>query len=225
MGKIESVKIGVTNCFLINVRSGYLLVDTGEPGKVRIFWNYIERKKIMPEEIKFIILTHAHYDHAGNCWEIREKTGAQLIVHREEILALKMGKTEIPKSMNMWGELYARLILISGFDYKPVEPDIVIDGDVDLNKYSIDGELVHTPGHTAGSISLILASGEAFVGDLIMSVRPFTDGMPLFAENKEQVLKSWRKLLEKGVRRIYPSHGKPLSADFLRRLLKKYTGS
>jgi glyoxylase-like metal-dependent hydrolase (beta-lactamase superfamily II) len=63
-----------------------------------------------------------------------------------------------------------------------------------------------------GSVSVLLDSGEAFVGDLAMIKLPlrFGPGLPTVAEDIEKVKESWRRLLELGVTTVYPAHWKTL---------------
>ncbi len=206
----------------MNSSEGYILIDTGEPGRAGIFWDYLREQEIDPIEIKLIILTHAHYDHAGNCKEIKDRTGAKVLIHRDEVRTLQTGMTEVPRSTNVWGSIYARIMGVSSPNFEPLSPDIVVEGDCDLMDCSLSGKILHTPGHTRGSISVLLDSGEAFVGDLLMPVHPFSDGMPLFAEDTKKVVESWQKLLAGGAERIYPSHGKTITAEYLNKLVLKY---
>ena len=80
---------------------------------------------------------------------------------------------------------------------------------------------LYTPGHTLGSMSLLLDSGEAFVGDLAMSGFPkmIGKGMPVFAEDVVAVKESWRLLLSRGARLIYPAHGNPFESRVLKKQL------
>ena len=84
-----------------------------------------------------------------------------------------------------------------------------------LSAYGIPGRVISTPGHTEGSVSVLLESGEAFVGDLAMNKVPlrFTPGLPIFAEDIHRVKASWKKLMKMGAETIYPGHGKPFT-DF-----------
>jgi glyoxylase-like metal-dependent hydrolase (beta-lactamase superfamily II) len=79
-----------------------------------------------------------------------------------------------------------------------------------------------TPGHSPGSVSVLLESGEAFVGDLAMNRFPLrlTPGFPIFADDPEQVVQSWRRLLQRDIRTIFPAHGKPFPADVMRAALE-----
>jgi glyoxylase-like metal-dependent hydrolase (beta-lactamase superfamily II) len=70
-------------------------------------------------------------------------------------------------------------------------------------------------------MSLLLDTGEAFVGDLAMNGFPmrFGYGMPVFADDTDIVKESWRLLLDNGAKWIYSAHGKPFQAEKLRKLL------
>ena len=95
------------------------------------------------------------------------------------------------------------------------------DEEYPLESYGIHGKVIYTPGHSSGSISLLLDTGDAFVGDLAMNVFPtrIGPGMPIFAENVNALKESWRLLLSSGAKQIYPAHGKPFNADVLEKLL------
>jgi glyoxylase-like metal-dependent hydrolase (beta-lactamase superfamily II) len=90
-----------------------------------------------------------------------------------------------------------------------------------LTGFGIPGKVVYTPGHTAGSISVILDSGDAFIGCLAQNKLPLrlSPGLPVLADNIEKVKESWRSILDLGVKTVYPGHGKPFSADIIRKAL------
>ena len=90
-----------------------------------------------------------------------------------------------------------------------------------MEPYGIHGKAFYTPGHTSDFMSILLDSGEAFVGDLAMGglpqrLSPYTS---IFFVDADQVKTSWRLLLEQGAKWIYPAHGKPFKADVLARKL------
>ena len=100
--------------------------------------------------------------------------------------------------------------------------DLVLgDDDFSLEPYGIHGRVIHTPGHTSGSMSLLLDTGDAFVGDLAVNGLPFRigPGMPHVGENADAIKESWSLIISSGARQIYPAHGKPFSADVLEKLL------
>jgi len=93
----------------------------------------------------------------------------------------------------------------------PVKPDILIDEDMDLSKFGVDGKVIHTPGHTPGSVSVILPNGEFIVGDLVMQgmLRFWQPNYPLFADNMFQLKESIKLILRKKPVKIYCTHGGP----------------
>ena len=90
-----------------------------------------------------------------------------------------------------------------------------------LAGYGIPGKIIYTPGHSVGSVSVLLDSGDAFVGDLAMNAFPLrlSPGLPIFAEDMEKVKASWRRLLGDGAKTVYPAHGKPFAAELIRKSL------
>jgi glyoxylase-like metal-dependent hydrolase (beta-lactamase superfamily II) len=90
--------------------------------------------------------------------------------------------------------------------------------DFSLEAYGIPARVIYTPGHTMGSMSVLIESGEAIVGDLAMNMKllRLSPGMPIFAEDVSLIKPSWKKLLDLGARTIYPAHGRPFSAEVLR---------
>jgi hydroxyacylglutathione hydrolase len=99
------------------------------------------------------------------------------------------------------------------------EDDYIINGDDSeiLTKIGIDGKILHTPGHTEDSISVLLSDGKAFVGDAAMNFMNICriKHRPIFVQDIEEVYKSWEKLAEYGAKTIYPAHGKPFSVEEL----------
>jgi glyoxylase-like metal-dependent hydrolase (beta-lactamase superfamily II) len=100
--------------------------------------------------------------------------------------------------------------------------DLVLGGDeFSLSDYGIDGSVIHTPGHSSDSVSLLLGTGEAFVGDLAMNGLPMRigAGVPIFADDVGVVRESWRMLIDRGAKVFYPAHGKPFAVDRLKGML------
>ena len=107
----------------------------------------------------------------------------------------------------------------------PVEPDFVItDEETSLQSAGFPFTVLHTPGHTAGSLSLIDKSvSRAYVGDTMFNI-PVLSGRkyhPPFADIPAAIAGSWKKLLNTGVSYFYPAHGKRISRYRLESELKK----
>ena len=100
--------------------------------------------------------------------------------------------------------------------------DVVLgNGGLSLEEYGIPGRVIHTPGHTPGSVSVLLDTGDAFVGCMAHNNFPFRliPGLPIFAEDLPKLRDSWRSLLGQGVETVYPGHGVSFSADVIRKLI------
>jgi glyoxylase-like metal-dependent hydrolase (beta-lactamase superfamily II) len=187
------------------------------------FTKALQRYDFDWKEIDLLVITHGHMDHTGLAREIKDLSGAKLAIHQREADWLKRGSAPIPPGTTFLGRLLSSLgSLIPAITVPPTGADILIGDDgLSLDVYGIPGEVIYTPGHTLGSVSVLLGSGDAFVGDLAMNARMMrlTPGPPIFAEDMDLVLGSWAKLLKSGAKRIYPAHGKPFSADVFKRYL------
>lgn len=218
--EITTIALGFDQCYLLK-GSGVVAVDAGAPKKGGVFMQALKSASVPPEDLKLVILTHGHWDHIGSAGEIQAATGAKLALHRAEVQWLEGSMKPLSPGVTRWGKILAAM-------HKPFMPliqvpaasvDIVLDEDAfALAVYGIPGRVLHTPGHSPGSVTVLLESGEAFVGDLAMNRFPLrlSPGLPIFADNPDAVRSSWELLLEEGAKVIYPAHGKPFPAAVIR---------
>jgi len=217
-----------TNVFLLRGDEGSILVDTGPPGKSDLILGRLGEHGVAPDDIRLILLTHGHTDHFGSAAELRERTGAPVAIHALDADAVRQG-IHRPDSLQPTGRLIALLIRIAVLrnlavpDRAPAfEPDIVFEEEFRLDDYGIAGRVLPTPGHTPGSVSVLLDSGEAIVGDMVIGDflrllrRP---GPPIVAWDLERNWESVRQLLALSPRIVYVGHGGPF--DDLSGLVKK----
>jgi glyoxylase-like metal-dependent hydrolase (beta-lactamase superfamily II) len=80
---------------------------------------------------------------------------------------------------------------------------------------------MHTPGHTIGSISVILGSGEAIVGCMAHNGFPFRfkPGLPIYAQDIGAIKENWKALIDRGITFVYPGHGKPFAIEAIKNQL------
>ena len=223
MAEVYPLDVGFSNCNVIK-GEGAIQVGGGAPGKKREFIRAMEAIPIDPQEISLIVVTHAHFDHYYSASDFQELTGAPIAIHRLDKESIERGSKLIPGGLSLWGDLVsASLRLLSPLlRMKSLDVDVIIgDKGMSLREYGVPGRVIHTLGHTEGSVSVLLDSGEAFVGDISMNRLPLrlSPGLPILGYDLERVKDSWRTLLGEGAETVYPGHGKPFPAQVIREAL------
>jgi hydroxyacylglutathione hydrolase len=221
--EIRCLPGAITNCYLIKER-GLILVDAGPSEKSEQLLKKLQTLSVNPKDISLVVATHAHWDHIGSLAEWKKMTGCKVAINHREKEWVEKGLKPQPKILSLYGVfpgICSRIMAAAlPFSGTPVDVALTDDG-MSLEPFGISGRALHTPGHTPGSMSVLLDTGDAFVGDLAMNgpVMRFGPGMPSLGDNPRIVKTSWRLLLDKGAKRIYPAHGKSFDADVLRRKL------
>lgn len=212
---------GRTNVYLIRQNQQCILIDTGTRKNLDNVLRALKEHNIHPSQIEYIILTHAHFDHVGCAGELKEITGAKIILHHKEMDWGRRGMSTFPKGTNTFfaiiSELgrnfYKKLACFPSF-----EPDKLIFDRYDLNELGWNGYILHTPGHSPGSISVIMNDKYAFVGDTLFGI--FQNSVyPPFADQTDLLIESWESLLNTACSFYYPGHGRCINYDLL---LKEY---
>jgi hydroxyacylglutathione hydrolase len=218
--RIYTIDTGISNVFLIKGNKGNILIDTGNPDKEQLLINELKADGIAPENISLIILTHGHCDHVGNARFFKDKYNIPVLIGREDELMAESGKNRELKPTALLGALLKPFVDVP---FKPFKADILVSDNYNLEKYGIDGEVIHVGGHTDGSLAVILHDGNAFVGDLIRGglIAPQDPALHFFHENPEEVNIILKSLLKKRVKLFYTGHFGPLKADKVREYLKK----
>lgn len=194
------------------------LIDTGMSGsssKIRDYVKNIVKRDI--SDIKTIIITHHHFDHIGSLDKLKKLTKAKVAVHKDDADYISGEKSqEGPVFMKFMVKLFK---IISR--YKPVEPDIFLkDGD-QVGEYQV----IHTPGHTKGSICLYNPQNKTmFAGDNLKYVKGKIEGpgASLLPE-PEKYKESMEKLVKLDIEVIFCGHTKPVTShasEKLREYLK-----
>lgn len=220
---IFRIDLGFDQCYILK-SEGVIAVDAGAPGKGKRFARGLERFSIHPEDVQLVVITHGHWDHIGSAKEIKGITGAKIAMHHGDASWLAQSLKPLSPGVTPWGKMFIGIhkLFMPLITISPVKVDVLLqDEGYPLADYGIPGKVFHTPGHTPGSVSVLLDTGEAFVGDLAMNRFPLrsSPGLPIFADNLDAVSASWRLLLANGARTVYPAHGEPFPAEVIRRVL------
>jgi hydroxyacylglutathione hydrolase len=222
---LHKIRLGLCNAYLIQGEGGAVLVDAGHVNFERTFFRYLKKHAIAPDTIKLIVITHVHFDHVGGLKNLKTRCGCPVAVHAGAASDLSHGAVFFPPGTNLLGKMASLLGSTVGktfMRYPPVKPEIILSEEMSLAPFGVSGKIIPTPGHTANSLTVLLTSGEAFVGDLAVNYLPANLGpiLPPFAENVEALLQSWGDLLKAGARIICPGHGRPFSAHLLSRKMR-----
>jgi glyoxylase-like metal-dependent hydrolase (beta-lactamase superfamily II) len=211
--RVQPVRFNNVHGYLVTQDNNALLVDTGYDGMQDRVVHAMEKAGLSEHHLKLIILTHTHFDHAGGACELKKMTGAPIAVHRLEAEFLQRGRTPIPPGTRWKGKIISwvgRTFYRKIEKYPSVRPDILVEDELLLTPYGINGKICHTPGHTQGSLSVVLDNGTAIVGDVMMGIS-LKEHFPPFAMDKRGVIRSWERLLETSSRIFLPAHGHRVS--------------
>lgn len=215
--KIYRVAGGRSNAFLVSNGAKCLLVDTSSRLMRRSLIRNLEKLDI--HRIDYLVLTHSHFDHTGNAAYVKKKYGARVIIHKDEKIFLEEGRNPEIKGTNRFAARVAWLAERKSVPFTSFEPcraDILAGERLDLQESGINACLMHTPGHTPGSMSLVVDDEIAIVGDTMVGTFPGSI-FPPFAQDVSRLTVSWDRLLKTGCRLFLPSHGTANKRDLVRR--------
>jgi ribonuclease/clavin/mitogillin len=177
-----------TNYWVVSAGNSRLLVDLGWPGTMGTMLANLRRTDVPLDEIRYGLATHYHIDHAGLAQELKQ-AGVPLLVLDVQVNAIPVMKRWTKPQDNFVDITTDDNVVISSPESRPL-----------LEQIGIQGEILHTPGHSHDSVSLLLDDGSVFTGDL---THPALVGDDYAAV----VSASWQLLRERGALRVYPAHG------------------
>jgi glyoxylase-like metal-dependent hydrolase (beta-lactamase superfamily II) len=218
--QIDGVRGG--HCFLV-LGDQLTLVDTGMRGSAGRVVDYIRKLNRRPRNLSLIILTHCHLDHVGSAKEIRQVLNPQVAAGEADIQYIT-GEEVVPRRQSGPVAQVAVGLIDRIFPYVPVQVDIPLHDDEEL---SAGGgmQVIHTPGHTPGSICLYMPAQKVlFAGDaLVNSGGKLRVAPARFAMDPEEAEQSIKRLPGLDVETILFGHGPALkcrAAENLRGLVE-----
>jgi hydroxyacylglutathione hydrolase len=213
------IPLPICNVFLLKGERP-ILIDTGRPADFATIVKALQKHGVAPADLALILHTHGHWDHCGSTAQLQPLTPARIAIHAADGPMMQRGDNGVLRPTCLSARVFKRVLDRS---YPATEPDLLIEHEMDLAEFGVQARVVFTPGHTAGSISVLSPAGDAIVGDLIMGgylggrLRPHRPGLHYFAEDLGALRASIQKILALAPTTIYPAHGGPLDpADVAR---------
>ncbi len=180
-----------SNVYLV-VGKSCALIDTGT-GQGIYFNRLVEQIKDYLDKIVYIILTHCHYDHTGGAKKLQKLTGADVYIHKDESAILLRGNNVISGARMFGGSL------------EPTDIKLLTNNDIIDLGYKL--KIIHTPGHTKGSICIYEKTTYAlFSGDLVFANGDF-GRYDLPTGDFEALVNSCKLISTLDVIALYPGHG------------------
>jgi ribonuclease/clavin/mitogillin len=200
------------NVYLVADGGEGALIDSGfgDEASIKARLEYLRERSDV--KVRHIVLTHHHFDHSSGAQQLREATGAKVLLHQREESFLLDWQGAVPQDIEVLEEMKELAEQVERFRRQAAEgaPDATIaDGDT-VKVGGLTLEIVHTPGHTLGSVCIYLREEKAlFTGDtalglgtVAISPPPYGD-MRLYLESLER-LKGYDSAL------LLPGHGQPV---------------
>lgn len=233
--EIIRIDLNGVNCYLGKEGDSFFLFDTG--GHLSLDKQFNNRSEALEKELnlygcdatnlKLVVLTHGDNDHSANAARIRKKYDTKIAMHPDDLDLVDCPNVDSVLSNCRYRSLgyqlaflamkslLKKIIVKTLADFESFKPDIWVCEGFDLSPYGFEAKIVHTPGHTKGSIGILTANGDLIAGDTFAN----TD-RPAIAPNAydfKTLRSSVKKLKALNIKTVYPGHGNPFGADELGR--------
>jgi glyoxylase-like metal-dependent hydrolase (beta-lactamase superfamily II) len=221
------LKMGMVNAYLMEAADGLVLIDAGWPDKTDAIFQAVQDAGHDPKNIRHLVLTHGHIDHAGSAAEVLRRTGARAYAHAADLDLIYKGQAEHPGTAITPGLIpnlvYRFFIKPGGTTYKPFAIEQTLEDGQSL-PMAPDIEVIHSPGHCAGHVALLLRSeGILIAGDICSNVMGL--GYSVLNEDRALARRSILRVAEHSFERAVFGHGKPLDKRANARLEEHFTNA
>ena len=182
VGSSEISNSGDCMVYLVDCKSELALVDAGVSADISKICKNVKRVGLDPKEISTLFVTHSHIDHIGGVASFRETYGCKIVAHELDSDALERADAELT------GAVWYNQKLV------PCKVDVKLagsEGSVSVGNKTF--RWFHTPGHTPGSISILLNTSD---GTILFAQDVHGPFMPQFGSNISDWAKSMKKLID-----------------------------
>ncbi len=221
---VYQIALGAVNVFLIEDGNELTLVDCGYPNSADKIFAAVKKAGKDPQNIKQLILTHTHPDHAGSAAEIKRRLDIPVLCHFEDAKLIAKGVAgRLPFVLAPGIINWLVFNLLIKRTPNKVEP-VIIDhqlNDNDLLSIAGGVKVIHTPGHSLGHIALLVQKANLLIaGDICANV--FGLGLSPVYEDIETGKQSILKAANFGFEKAVFGHGKEITSAASAKLKAKF---
>lgn len=202
-----------------------IIVDTGNPGSASKILRAMRKHHIPFDSVSMILVTHSHLDHSGSAAELQKILKVPIAMHHLEKEYVENGTRLKLTPKDIFGKLFLKTPLIKQ-NVEKFKVDIVLEGAEDLNPYGVNARVIFTPGHTPGSVSVLLANKEMIAGDVVSGgillggmINSDVPTWPIFHSDTITSMESLRQIIKLSPSKIHVGHGGPLNVHAIEKFI------
>ena len=214
--EVHTILLSMSNAHLLKTATP-VLIDVGGSKDMPALVEGLKAYGLRPEDIALVVLMHGHADHVGLAAAFKRMGHAKIVLGEADVAMARAGNHGTLAPQNFTARLLNRFVIDPHFE--PFEPDIVVTSELDLSAWGVPGKAVVMPGHTPGSLVVLLEGRRAVVGDIILggylggALRPQHAGPHYFQADVPRNEDNIARLLRQGVETFYLGHGGPVARD------------
>lgn len=219
--RVHRLPLHGTNAYVIS-GDHHVLVDTGPERARTTLLDGLASIGLGGEDLSLVLVTHAHATAVGNAAYLQRVFHVPVAVHGADAPVLASG---VDRGVSITKPVGAIMRWLGDTRFEAPTPDVVFGHTLSLDSFGSAGTVVHTPGHTIGSASVVLPTGDAIIGDLLMGgffggrLLPSRPTHHYFAEVPQRIVRSLALLNRLGVQRLHPGTGEVLQMDEVREMI------
>lgn len=203
MTNVHTIKCGNGNCYIVENGKNAILVDTARAEYKEKILNACK-----PFNIRLIVLTHGHLDHAQNAAFLSKELSVPIAMHKDDLELITHNMIQPLYAHTFLGKIVLSVSIksLNSLNLPKFNPTVFLqDGDT-LDAYGIPAKIIGLSGHTKGSIGIDIEEKYLIVGDALMNM--FYPTVSMLYNDKEKMLESAEKISNFGKRIIFFGHGK-----------------
>lgn len=217
--KIYKIDTGISNVYILKGKKT-ILVDTSEDNKKDKILNSLKDLNINPQDISLIILTHGHGDHSGGAKYFQDNYKIPILSGKDDSSMLKNGKNDPLIPTSSFSAFFKNFI---NDKFPSITPDILLENELNLDSYGIEGKVKVLSGHTGGSVVVFVNNNrDILVGDLIRGgiLNNQEPNEHFFHNDREKVKSNIKELIKnEEIENFFTGHFGPLKSKDIKNFI------